>query len=395
MIYQKRRLHFGPKSNDLSAQVADYRGPVYVYEWQGIAKRVEVLRHSFGLSAQLHYAMKANSHPSILKSFAAVGVGVDTVSEGEIRLAMECGIPADKIIFSGVGKSSQEITTALDAKILQINVESESELKRIIQIARDRKTPAKVALRLNPNIDAKTHPYITTGAQENKFGLDEQSAMACMQLIKESPSQVSLQGLAIHIGSQILDVNVFEQAASWLIRFAERLKGQGVIVTHLDFGGGVGIFYDRDDDDGEFSLVRDYGDLLQKLLKLGSYVPILEPGRFLVGHSGVLLTRVEYLKKTPQKMFVVVDTGVHHLIRPALYGARHRIFPLLESADLDKHVYDVVGPLCESSDVLAREVKLGTLREGDFLAIADCGAYGFEMASEYNLRSKPDRVLLP
>lgn len=390
--YQDQRLRFGPQQHDLTVYESSYRAPIYIYEWSGIERRVQKLKEVFKNQAQLHYAMKANSLPEILRRLHKTGCGVDTVSIGEVLRAIECGIPPEKIIFSGVGKTSAELEKALELKLHQINVESLPELQRLLHICQNKKKKVALALRLNPNVDAKTHPYITTGSKNNKFGIDDMTAGECLRLIEKNRDFLQLQGLTVHVGSQILDVSVFESAVQWLTDFARDCKGQGFAIQSLDIGGGLGIHYDKDDLAGEESLAESYAKILLKHVDTKSYKLLLEPGRWLVAHSGVLISRVEYVKKTSQKNFMILDTGVHHLLRPALYGALHRIFPIRQGEASEK--FDVVGPLCESSDVLARDVMLPPLKEGDLLAISDAGAYGYEMASEYNLRERPAQILL-
>ncbi len=390
--YLDKSLHFGSKKHDLSAFAREYSAPIYCYEWTGIASRYGKLTEAFGSSVRIHYAMKANSHEEILRRLARLGSGVDTVSGGEIDRAVDCGFKPEKIIFSGVGKTSEELSQALSLKIHQVNVESLPELERLIKLCKERKSKMAIGLRLNPDVDAKTHPYITTGSKLNKFGIDGETAIQCLNLVKKNSDVVKLQGLTIHIGSQILDLTVFESALHWLMGFTKACETNGHVIESLDLGGGVGIHYEKDDIESEERLMKSYAQSALRIVDTKKYRVMLEPGRWLVAHSGVLIGRVEYVKKTPQRNFVILDTGVHHLIRPALYNAVHRILPIKQGLDSQK--VDVVGPLCESSDVLARDILLPELQEGDLLAIADSGAYGYEMANEYNLRDRPARVLL-
>lgn len=390
--YLDQRLHFGLKNHDLCSFAKDYHSPIYCYEWSGIETRYKKLSEAFGPAVRIHYAMKANSHEDILSRLAKLGAGVDTVSGGEIDRAIDCGFKPEKIIFSGVGKTIEELSRALSLKIHQVNVESLPELERLIQLCRDRKSRMAIGLRLNPDVDAKTHPYITTGSKMNKFGIDGETAIQCLNLIKKNSDAVKLQGLTVHVGSQILDVSVFESALHWLMGFTKACESDGHVIESLDLGGGIGIFYDKEDLESEERLMQAYAATVLRIVDPKKYRILLEPGRWLVAHSGILIGRIEYVKKTPQRNFVILDTGVHHLIRPALYNAVHRILTLQQGPDGQN--VDVVGPLCESSDVLARDISLPIVKEGDLVAIADSGAYGFEMANEYNLRDRPARVLL-
>lgn len=390
--YLDKRLHFGLKKHDLGEVNADYSAPVYFYEWSGIETRFKKLSDAFNGQARIHYAMKANSNEEILQRLAKLGSGVDTVSGGEIDRAIDCGFKPDKIIFSGVGKTTEELSRALQLKIHQINVESLPELERLIKLCKEKRTKMAIGLRLNPDVDAKTHPYITTGSKLNKFGIDGETAIQCLNLTKKHSDVIKLQGLTIHVGSQITDPTVFESALRWLLGFTRTCEAAGHAIESLDIGGGIGIHYDKDDHEGEEKLMKTYAASALRMIDTKKYKILLEPGRWLVAHSGVLIGKIEYVKKAPHRSFVILDTGVHHLIRPALYNALHRIFTLKEGSDSQK--FDVVGPLCESSDVMARDVLLANPQEGDLVAIADAGAYGYEMASEYNLRDRPAQIVL-
>lgn len=394
--YLDGRLHFGIKNHDLSRFE---RAPLYIYEWSGIAERFNHLEQAFRRATQsskaapvrIHYAMKANSHPEILKSLAQLDCGVDVVSGNEMSMALECGFAPHRVIFSGVGKSHHEIRQAIDKGIRQINVESLPELRRILDMCQAEKKTANLALRLNPNVDPKTHPYISTGLEFNKFGIDGETAQEALRLIQEHSAHLHLRGLTMHIGSQILETSVFREAAEWMATFVRGCREAGHTIESLDLGGGVGIHYDRNAEDEELSLMDTYAQVARQVFPEEEL--LIEPGRWLVGHSGILLAKVEYVKRTPKRNFVILDTGMHHLLRPALYGANHRIFPVRQGES--KETFDVVGPICESSDIFARDLPLPALQEGDLIAIADAGAYGYEMASEYNLQQRPERVFLP
>lgn len=389
--YRNGDLVFGLKEHRL-ADFANHATPLYLYEWSGIESRYQKMHRAFQGRAHLHFAVKSNSNPEILKRLAEIGAGADIVSGGELAKALTAGFSAKDIVFSGVGKSKEEIRQALNADIGQINVESEAELLRILAMAKEMSRPAPVALRLNPDISPETHPYITTGFRENKFGLERGAALRCLEVIQQNTSDLCFKGLTLHIGSQLFKLHDYREALVWLLEFADEVEKMGLRVESLDLGGGLGIYYEADRHSEEETLLQEYADLVLKELAGRSYQLHLEPGRWLVAHSGILVTRIEYVKTTPHKNFLIVDSGMHHLIRPALYSSIHRVFPLKESAADD--VYDIVGPICESSDFLAKKCPLPPLQEDDLLIIADAGAYGYEMGSEYNSKSRPGRILL-
>lgn len=414
-------LHFG-KDEDSSVPIYDYiqknadffcdessfqgtgakslKAPIYMYDLNIIKEYYNLLVESFkslnhqpNNHLQVYYAVKANPHPEILKTLSQLGAGVDVVSGGEIQRALECEIPAEKIIYSGVGKTGEEIRLALEKGIKQINVESSSELFRIGQIARTMGKKADVAFRFNPDVNALTHPYITTGFRNNKFGMDEGMFPALLEILNDFKEELNLVGLTLHIGSQLLDVRSIFEAIKKTIPLYERLKAAGHPLKRFDVGGGVGINYKKNKDSTEIELIREYGRKTSELLSpLGCEI-MIEPGRWLVGRAGVLITQIQYIKKSMHKNFLIVDTGMHHLLRPCLYQAYHRILPLHKKQG-PCTVYDVVGPICESSDVLGVERQFSPLNEGDILAIADCGAYGFSMVNQYNLHSPPTEHIL-
>lgn len=390
--YVKGRLCFGPQKHDLQSLLENQPTPCYLYEWSGIESRYRKMSQAFGEGTELHFAMKSNSFPDILRRLAALGAGVDVVSGGELQIALDNGFPAQKIIFSGVGKTRAEIRQAILADIEQINVESEPELWRILRIAQELAKPAAIALRLNPDVSPETHPYITTGFRENKFGLDRGAALRCLDLIRQQPQHLQFRGLTLHIGSQLFDLTDYGDAIDWILEFAGEVEQSGLKVRTLDLGGGLGIYYESTRHDDEEKLMTAYAEMVRQKMQGRPYQLQLEPGRWLVAHSGILATRIQYVKQTPYKNFLIVDTGMHHLIRPALYRASHRVFALSEEIASDS--YDVVGPICESSDFLAQNVALPRLDEDDLLVIADAGAYGYEMSSDYNSQSRPTRILL-
>ncbi len=378
----------------VASVVAALDQPAYIYDLDDIALRFHAMNNAFaGARHTIHYAMKANSNAAILRHLCALGAGVDTVSGGEIARALAAGVPADRIIFSGVAKTHQEIQRALTARIKQINVESPQELLRIADIARQLGMVANVAFRLNPNVNPKTHPYITTGFRDNKFGMDESFMPELSGILADSSKFLRLRGLTMHIGSLLFDLEVFREAIEKVIAVHDTFKAQGHALDRLDIGGGLGVDYDNADTAREFELIAEYGRMVIQATRGLDVELLTEPGRVLVARAGVLVGRVQYIKATAQKTFAILDTGMHHLIRPALYGATHRILPLIQGTG-QQIMYDIVGPICESSDFLAKGVSLPQLKQGDCIAIADAGAYGFAMASQYNSHELPAEIMV-
>jgi diaminopimelate decarboxylase len=364
--------------------------PFYAYS-QGMietqARAYQAMAGRFS-DAMVCYAVKANNHPAILSLLAAQGLGADVVSRYELRQALMAGIPPHKIVFSGVGKTAEEIQLALSHRIAQINVESLAELEVIQTLAAAHNHPARIALRINPNVDADTHAKITTGKEDNKFGVPLSDLPAVIGRVQSCP-HLHWQGLAVHIGSQIVTLAPYQAAYTFVMQVVRDLAGHGIVIDHLDLGGGIGIAYDK----GPAFTLDDYGAMVQKTLGDWSGKVIFEPGRFLVGAAGALITEVLYIKETPKKRFAIVNAAMTDLIRPALYDAVHRIVPVHQS-DAPPHRYDVVGPVCETGDILGRDVPLPPLHAGDLLAILDAGAYGSVLASHYNMRSFPAEVMV-
>ena len=358
--------------------------PFYAYDWNEFTRRLARFRESFGLPVEIHYAMKANGNPRLLARIAALGAGCDVVSGGELQEARSAGFAPQDIIFSGVGKTVREIELALGERIKQINVESPQELERIGALARKKGVRAAVALRLNPDVDPDTHPYITTGFRENKFGMDASFLPELEAILKAYGAELELKGTTIHIGSQLLDISSIEEAIRKTVPIFERFRAGFRSAETFDIGGGLGIDYKNDDSEAIAGRMRAYGAMVTNLLKPVGCRVLCEPGRVLIGAAGVLVSEVQYTKRTPFKNFLIVDTGMHHLIRPSLYQAHHRILPLAESKARPRLTYDVVGPICESSDVLGFARELPELRQGESIAILDSGAYGFSMSSGYN-----------
>ncbi len=394
ILYWGNRFDLSPYASKAS------EAPVFLYNLPGIKERYQQMRQAWDKvspNSKIFYAMKANSHPEILKLFKASGSGIDVVSAGEIRRAIECGFSSKEIIFSGVGKSKSEIEFAIDQQIYQINVESLPELQRLAQISAKKKKSIPVVLRVNPNVDVKTHPYIATGLSENKFGL-EISAWPEIREIFKSNSSLSLAGISLHLGSQMMDFSGLAQALRLAKDFFLQIKKEFPEIRRFDVGGGLGVIYERQDFSAEEKMLKDYvsvaQDELRDLLKDPKFEIQSEPGRWLVAHSGILLTEVQYVKETPYKKFLIVNAGMHLLLRPALYQSYHHILPMKLYEQRKNQRYDVVGPICESSDFLAKNRELTESFQDEVLCIADVGAYGAVMSSDYNLQTKPQEICI-
>lgn len=366
-----------------------YQTPLYVYDLAHITDKFCAIKDAFKARKSLIcYALKANSNLSIIHHLATLGSGADCVSIGEVKRALKAGIPKYKIIFSGVGKSDSEIAQAIESDILFLNVESEAELKRIEHLAQSAKKPARISVRVNPNIDPKTHPYISTGLHENKFGVDIEQAKSMYIFAKNSP-HLEAVGIHFHIGSQLTELEPLKQAAQKIAELAHSLLALKIDLKFFDVGGGIGIRYSDE------SLIDpyQYAQVILGALYGLDLTIICEPGRFLVGESGVLLTSVLYEKHNGKKRFVIVDAAMNDLMRPALYNATHKIECVYRaSQDTKESLCDVVGPICESSDFLAKDISLPPLCAGDVLMIKNAGAYGMSMASNYNTRPKGAEV---
>jgi len=369
---------------DLDSLTKNRARPFYFYNLDDAVERARAfLKHG----ARVHYAMKANSHDRLLKAFAHLGLGVDVVSLGEMQKALALGIAPQKIIFSGVGKDREELEAALHARILQINVESFEELQHLEQIAQEKRTDMDIALRLNIHLQAPTHKHIQTATPESKFGLDQRQLPEVLQWLK-SGRRVKLKALTVHIGSQILDVSVFAKMSAEMGKIYSSVREQGFALERLDLGGGLGIDYKTKGED-DLNRLEEYMKVLLKSHGTTAEV-ILEPGRFLVARMGVLLAKVIYVKKTLDRQFVILNAGMNHLMRPALYQAYHRIEPLAAPPDAKEQIYSIVGPICESTDVFAYDRPMKTVKSGDWVGIFDAGAYGAVMANTYNESQLPE-----
>lgn len=375
---------------DFSTLAQKYGSPLYVYNFDVITHKFTVLKEAFKARKSLIcFAAKANSNLSVLKHIAKLGAGCDCVSIGEVKRALHVGIPKYKIIFSGVGKRDDEIEEALKNDILMINLESEEEMGRVEMIAQKLGVIARISIRVNPNIDAKTHPYISTGLHENKFGVDIDSAKR-MYIHAKNATSLDPVGIHFHIGSQITEVEPFREAALVLANLVRNLKSLKIDIKFFDVGGGVGIQYK----DETTIPLYDYAQAIFSALSGLDVTLVCEPGRYLVGDCGYFLTRVLYEKNNGFKRFVIVDGAMNDLIRPSLYGAYHEIEVCGKENIEETSLADVVGPICESGDFFAKNIELPSLEHDDLLVVKSAGAYGFTMSSNYNSRSRVAEVAL-
>lgn len=375
---------------DFSSLAQKYGSPLYVYDFDVITQKFTVLKEAFKARKSLVcFAAKANSNLSVLKHMAKLGAGCDCVSIGEVKRALHVGIPKYKIIFSGVGKRDDEIEEALKNDILMINLESEEEMGRVEMIAQKLGVIARISIRVNPNIDAKTHPYISTGLHENKFGVDIDSAKR-MYIHAKNSTSLDPVGIHFHIGSQITEVEPFREAAIVLANLVRNLQSLKIDIKFFDVGGGVGIQYK----DETTIPLYDYAQAIFSALSGLDVTLVCEPGRYLVGDCGYFLTRVLYEKNNGFKRFIIVDGAMNDLIRPSLYGAYHEIEVFGKESAQETSLADVVGPICESGDFFAKNIELPSLEHDDLLVVKSAGAYGFTMSSNYNSRSRVAEVAL-
>ncbi|ROQ92260.1 diaminopimelate decarboxylase [Desulfosoma caldarium] len=385
--YRQGRLY--GEEVPVEAIVKDVGTPVYIYSRATLTHHFQVFDGAFSSIPHLTcYSVKANSNLAILALFGSLGGGVDIVSGGELFRARRAGIAPAKIVYSGVGKTREEIDDALSEDILMFNIESRQELEAISQRAQALGRTARIALRVNPDVDPKTHPYIATGMEKNKFGIRVDEAIESYRYAMRLP-HIKVVGIDCHIGSQLTDTQPFVDALKRLRILMERLYALGISVQYLDLGGGLGIPYA----DEEPPHPVEYAKAILKEMNGLSCTLIFEPGRVLVGNAGILVTRVLYTKTTPTKHFIIVDAGMNDLIRPSLYGAYHHIQPVVPY-ERDEETVDVVGPICESGDFLARQRTLPRVEPGELLAVMSAGAYGFSMSSNYNSRPRPAEVLV-
>ncbi len=369
--------------------VSSVDSPVYIYSEKALREAYSSYQEAFqSHRTMIAYAMKANGNLQILSMLGKMGSGADVVSGGELFRARRAGIPSDRIVFAGVGKTEGEMREAIDAGILMFNVESSMELDRLSRVASSMGKVAPVALRVNPDVDPKTHPYISTGMKKSKFGIPVDQALEEYRKAARLPG-IRIVGIHQHIGSQLTEISPFRDAFDRMVAFARLLKENGIEVSWLDVGGGLGIRYGNEKPPTPREVAHE---ILSRLEGLNVGI-ILEPGRSIVGNAGILVTEVQYLKETSVKMFYIADAGMNDLIRPSLYGAFHDLWPVIKKPGNGKKG-DLVGPVCETGDFLVQDRELPPVEPGDLLAVMSAGAYGFAMASNYNARPRPAEVLV-
>lgn len=392
LVYKNGELVFGSGSTEfkLSRLTENYQGPVFFYNLEFIRSRVQQMKRALK-DVRLFYALKANSQPDVLNVFKDTAIGVDVVSGGEIQHAVKCGFSYQQLVYSGVGKTRKELELAIKNDIYQINVESIPELQRIGELAKRLSKKVNVVFRINPDISIQSHPYIATGLKDNKFGIDFGQLGELITTAKQYPETVRVLGVSLHLGSQMLEFASLKDSLAKLKPVFLELRKNFPECHRFDFGGGLGIHYEKQDLISENDLLKTYAaTVFSELNELKSDIPEIEiqsePGRWLVGHCGVLLSQVQYIKKTPHKEFIILDSGMNHLLRPSLYEAYHGIYSLKDSGAIKK--YDVVGPICESADFFGKNRELYEVKQDDFVVIGDCGAYAATMSSDYNLQER-------
>lgn len=389
--------HFDYKNGSYHAEdvslatLADEIGtPFYCYSSATLTRHFTVFQEHFAdLKPKICYAVKANGNLAVLKTLARLGAGADVVSEGEIRLALAAGIPASNIVFSGVGKTGEEMEFALQQDVFQFNVESEPELDLLNETALRLNKKARIAIRVNPDVDPGTHAKISTGQKESKFGIAMSHALPVYKRAASLPG-IDVRGVSVHIGSQLTRLDPFAQAFARVRGFVEELRANGIAITTLDLGGGLGIPYGKE----EPPLPEAYGQIVRREVGALGCQLVFEPGRMLVGNAGILVTRVLYVKRSENRIFVIVDAGMNDLIRPTLYSAYHEIVPVVPNADAPTELVDVVGPVCETGDIFAEQRLLKLPKPGDLLVFRSAGAYGAVMAGNYNARLLVPEVLV-
>jgi diaminopimelate decarboxylase len=386
-VYDNHRLTV--EQVDLARLADQYGTPLYVYSRSALVANWQRFDRAFGHQPHLIcYAVKANSNIAVLNQLARLGSGFDIVSQGELERVLKAGGDPQKTVFSGVAKTAAEMARALEVGIRCFNIESHSELERLQMVAQEMDCIAPVSIRVNPDVDAKTHPYISTGLKDNKFGVDINEAPALYARAAEMP-HLNVTGIDCHIGSQLTEIAPFVDALERVLALKTQLADQGIVIKHLDLGGGLGIHY-HDEQPPEIGV---YIDALLRTLNDPDCEVLIEPGRAIAGNAGALLTQVTYLKPTEHKHFAIIDAAMNDLIRPALYDAWQAILPVIEHRDGLKAEWDLVGPVCETGDFLGKERHL-TLKANDYLAVMSAGAYGFTMSSNYNTRPRAVEIMV-
>ena len=366
-----------------------YDTPTYVYSRTTLERHIQTINGAFnGINHLTCYSVKANSNRAIVNVMAESGLGADVVSGGELYRALRAGIPANRIVYSGVGKTNEEIRYALISGILMFNVESESELHAINLVAEETNQVAPISIRVNPDVDPKTHPYISTGLKKNKFGIPQNDTLRIYKIAADL-EHVNIIGIDAHIGSQLINVLPFKETAERLVSLINEIRAHGIDLKIVDIGGGLGINYEEEFPPDPIN----WALMIVPIIKKTGCLLIIEPGRSIVGNAGILITRVLYIKTNEEKTFIVVDAGMNDLARPSLYGSYHAVVPVVERRT-ERRIVDVVGPICESSDFIARDREMPMPEEGDLLAIMSAGAYGMSMSSNYNSRLRAAEILV-
>lgn len=395
--------HFEYKNNELYCEgvpvkkiAAEVGTPTYIYSHATLSRHFRVFDEALaGIDHLVCFSVKANSNIAVLRLLASLGAGADIVSGGELYRALQAGVPADKIVFSGVGKTVDEMKRALDADILAFNVESRAELHQLDKVAGEVGKTARVSLRVNPDVDPETHPYISTGLKKNKFGIAATDVREVYR-VAASLTNIDVVGIDCHIGSQLTKTSPFRDAVQRLVDLVRDLASQGIDIKYVDIGGGLGIPYGQDDEP-EPPSPADYGAAVQDALaplKDLDVTLVCEPGRVIAGNAGIMVTRVLYEKGNSAKNFTIVDGAFNDLMRPALYGSFHPMRPVVRHEGRGAHVSDVVGPICETGDFLARDREMQHVLAGELIAVGAAGAYGFSMASNYNTRPRAAEVMV-
>ena len=363
--------------------------PAYCYSYSKLKENINKFKENFkSFSPLICFSVKSNTNVNIIREIKKFGLGADVVSKGELMMALKAGVPPSKIVFSGVGKTIEEINFAIEKKILLINAESKSEIQEINKIAKRKKKIVKVGIRLNPNTDAKTLKQISTGKSENKFGVNSKTFYELVNYCKNSKN-ISLQCLSVHIGSQILDHKPYEKMLKAVSNIINKTKHK---FEFVDLGGGMGISYNNKIQ--KKLNYKKYNSAIKNFLRKHDTKIIFEPGRSIIGNTGTLISKIIYIKDGGAKKFIILDAAMNDLMRPALYGAIHKILPVNKSNRISSHIYEFVGPICESTDRFVTLKKFQKLKERDFVAICDVGAYGMSLSSNYNLRPKPVELLI-
>ena len=386
MEYINKRLKIGKVNvQDIAKK---YSTPAYCYSYSLLKKNILDFKKNFKSFAPLIcFSIKSNSNINILKEIKKFGLGADVVSKGELMIALKAGINANRIVFSGVGKTSEEINFAIDKKIFLINAESKSEIEEINRIAKLKKRKVQIGIRLNPNTDAETLNQISTGKKENKFGVSEKTLIELIDYCKKTNNLI-LKCLSVHIGSQILNYKPYQKMLKVINNIINKISHK---FEYIDLGGGMGISYKNNDKKLNY---KKYNQLIKKFLKQNKSKIIFEPGRSIIGNTGILISKIIYIKKSGKKKFVIIDAAMNDLMRPALYGANHKVLPVIKINKKKNNTYEIVGPICETTDRFTTIKNSQEFKEKDFIAICDVGAYGMSLSSNYNVRPKPVELLI-